>query len=246
MRLVEAHRKKRNSSTWALVRCCGTLRFINSRQRPTWQRFTLGHELGHWLIPYHTVERQKFVCSSRDFAVSGDGNLSPAQRMEWEANRFSAHLLLPTRLVTRALQRIKYLDLTHLLALANDFGTSKEFTAIRYTELTDDPCCFVMSRDRVIRQVYRTASFPRLRVWRGDPLSPRSHTIRAAGDVGSVSDLDEVDSAEWLETQYGRRAPSVFEQVHVQDGGYRLTFLTADRDEDDEPTPAPQWRSGRR
>jgi Zn-dependent peptidase ImmA (M78 family) len=50
--------------------------------------------------------------------------------MEWEANRFSAHLLLPTKLVTRAFQQVRGFDLTHLLALARDFDTSKEFTAL--------------------------------------------------------------------------------------------------------------------
>jgi hypothetical protein len=149
-------------------------------------------------------------------STSQEGVLSPAQRMEWEANRFSAHLLLPTQLVSRSLQRIRHFDLTHLLALANDFGTSKEFTAIRYADFADDPCCFVMSHDGVVRRVYRMPSFPRLRVWRGDPVPPRSNTIRASGEVGSVSGLDEVDSAEWVETQY------------------------------DEPTPGPQLRRGGR
>jgi hypothetical protein len=209
---------------------------INSRQRATRQRFSLGHELGHWLTPTYTVERQKFVCSSRDFAVSGRGTLSPAQKMEWEANRFSAHLLLPTRLVSRALRKIRGFDLTNLLTLASDFDTSKEFTALRYTDLADDPCCFVTSHDGVIRHVYPTDGFPRLRVWRGDRVPSRSKTMRTKSEQGWVSDLDEVDSAEWLETQYGRKAPSVFEQVHIQDGGYRLTFLTADWDDDDEST----------
>jgi Zn-dependent peptidase ImmA (M78 family) len=218
---------------------------VNSRQRPTRRRFSLGHELGHWLIPTHTVERQKFVCSSRDFAVSGRGTLSPAQRMEWEANRFSAHLLLPTKLVSRALQRIRGFDLTHLLSLADDFATSKEFTALRYTDLSEEPCCFVTSRDGVIRRVYPTERFPSLRVWRGDQVPSRSQTIRTQADPGWVSDLDEVDSAEWLETQYGRKTPSVFEQVHIQEGGYRLTFLTIEWDEDEEPLPKPQWHSRR-
>ena len=215
---------------------------ISTQQRHTRQRFTLGHELGHWLIPTHTAERQKFSCGNRDFAVNGTGALTPAQKMEWEANRFSAHLLLPTQLVTRALRKVRGFDLTHLLKLAKDFDTSKEFTALRYTDFAEDPCCFISSRNGVIRTIYLGGKFPRLRVWRGDSVPSRSHTIRVKADHGAVTSLDEVDSAEWLETQYGRRSPNVFEQVHVQEDGYRLTFLTVDWDDDDEAMPTPQWR----
>src|SRR5262249_44781603 len=110
----------------------------------------------------------------------------------------------------------------------------------------DEPCCFVTSCEGIIRQIYLTDTFPRLRVWRRDPVPSRSHTALAKADPGWVSDLDEVESAEWLETQYGRRSPSVFEQVHIQEGGFRLTFLCIDWDVDEVPEPGPQWKRGRR
>jgi hypothetical protein len=66
MRLVEAHRQEKAQQLDVGAR--SMLRDSQVHQLPPaadLAGFTLGHELGHWLIPYHTVERQKFVCSSR-------------------------------------------------------------------------------------------------------------------------------------------------------------------------------------
>jgi hypothetical protein len=61
------------------------------------KRFTIGHELGHFLLPWHTPRSGVgFLCSSRDMAVfrakpGGDRYIE----MEAQANRFSAGILMP-------------------------------------------------------------------------------------------------------------------------------------------------------
>jgi Zn-dependent peptidase ImmA (M78 family) len=61
------------------------------------QRFTIGHELGHFLLPWHKLRNEEgFRCSKQAMAVFrvqpvGDRYME----MEAQANRFSAGLLMP-------------------------------------------------------------------------------------------------------------------------------------------------------
>lgn len=60
--------------------------FLRDNQPPRRKRFTLGHELGHVLIPWHI---ESLACHIKRYSWSADGN-------ESEANRFASHLLAPT------------------------------------------------------------------------------------------------------------------------------------------------------
>ena len=55
---------------------------------PRRRRFTLGHELGHFLIPSHTPTY--FNCSEEDIELSGSNGSNSG--MEVEANQFAANL----------------------------------------------------------------------------------------------------------------------------------------------------------
>jgi Zn-dependent peptidase ImmA (M78 family) len=110
---------------------------FNISARKSRRRFTIGHELGHFLIPWHRALGNR-QCTKGDMRVRG-GN-SPDQRREAEANRFSAGMLMPKALFQRDLQRLGDADVAHVLDLRKRYGTSLEATANRYIELTDD-CC---------------------------------------------------------------------------------------------------------
>ena len=62
---------------------------LNTRLADADRSFTAAHELGHWVLHAGTT-----------FDASGRCN---HQRLEWEANRFAAELLLPEELVRRAI-----------------------------------------------------------------------------------------------------------------------------------------------
>ena len=65
---------------------------INSEARHERRRFTLGHELGHFMIPRHG---HKMQCSKSDLAMS------TSVAIEAEANLFAAELLMPKRLLSK-------------------------------------------------------------------------------------------------------------------------------------------------
>ncbi|MFA6312777.1 MAG: ImmA/IrrE family metallo-endopeptidase [Sterolibacterium sp.] len=70
---------------------------INSDNPPTRQKFTLAHEFGHVLIPWHVGT----ICSHIDSAPSED---SEYYSQEGEANRFASELLVPTGWVEQVFQ----------------------------------------------------------------------------------------------------------------------------------------------
>jgi hypothetical protein len=201
----------------------------NSRQR---RRFTIGHELGHFLLPWHTPRRDDgFLCSKKDMSMfqakPGGDRYS---EMEVQANRFSAGLLMPAAAFRADLRARREFEVINIVELAERYDTSKEATARRCVDLHDDAISIVISRHGKIVRLYRGQDFPRLNVWNGDALPATSVTQRTSLTAGQVSDWDQPASDLWLERKRG----TIYEQALGQKEGFRLTLLTYEPDDDDE------------
>ena len=68
-----------------------------ARRWPPRRRFTIGHELGHWVM--HRIGRQSLFCRRTTVDESG---AHTAPDIEEEASAFAAELLMPRRLFVRA------------------------------------------------------------------------------------------------------------------------------------------------
>ena len=74
-------------------------------QWPTRRRFTIAHELGHWVL--HKPGQQSLFCRratlmpDEDPEGKGEGERPPLPEIEKEANAFAAALLMPARLIER-------------------------------------------------------------------------------------------------------------------------------------------------
>jgi Zn-dependent peptidase ImmA (M78 family) len=86
--------------------------YINSLRPKVRQRFTLAHELGHVIIPWHignivshTDVRRDDEEANFEFQVSRDDNFEYRQ-IEGEANRFTAELLIPTEWLVKLLEEV--------------------------------------------------------------------------------------------------------------------------------------------
>jgi len=193
----------------------------NDRRR---RRFTIGHELGHFLLPWHTPRTgQGFRCSKQDMAVfhtkpGGDRYM----QMEAEANRFSAGFLMPAVAFRADLRARRHFEVSHIAELADRYDVSKEATARRCADLHDDAIAIVVSRHGKILRVYPGKDFPRLTVWNGQPLPSTSITHKSSLAPGQCSDWGEMPADQWLERARG----SVCEQALGQNDGFRLTLLT--------------------
>jgi Zn-dependent peptidase ImmA (M78 family) len=76
-------------------------------------RFTVAHELGHWICHAHGVESAPTYCRSQDISRDTDRDL------EREANVFGAELLMPEAAVREA-----WAALRDAAAFATQFGVS--------------------------------------------------------------------------------------------------------------------------
>lgn len=95
---------------------------VNRTQHPVRRRFTVAHELGHFLLG-HGME------SLQDDIV--DGHFAKSDSREREANMFASALLMPSEWVIDAVKK-EGLDLEKLAPM---FGVSKQALTIRLLDL---------------------------------------------------------------------------------------------------------------
>ena len=201
---------------------------VNRASPPKRRRFTVGHELCHFLTPWHKPPSgDQFRCSDGDMRLTFVRKEDPAARMEVEANRFAARLLMPKPHFRQDLRLRKGADIDHILALARRYETSKEATARRYVDVQDEPCAIVVSQNGQILRFYKKGEdFPYFDVEPGNPVPRGSLTARTDLKQGVVSDSEERDGSIWFSEKRGRRTPKLYEQVLPQNDGYRLTLLS--------------------
>jgi Zn-dependent peptidase ImmA (M78 family) len=201
----------------------------NDASRFERRRFTIAHEIGHFLIPWHDASAQ---CAIADMGVLRSRDARKSK--EAEANRFAAALRTPTALFSRDVRRLGAPETEHVVALATKYRVSKEMAARRYTELCDHVCAVIFSHRDVVRYFAKSQSYPFLDVVKGNPLPPGSLSARARSEAGHLSEWTETSAAIWFATSR-RIAGRVLYELEQRDG-YRLTMLTIDDlPDEDEP-----------
>lgn len=110
----------------------------NSNQSPVRQRFTIAHELGHFIL-HNSNDPQEVFVDHNTYPLFRDENSSTgASIIEQQANAFAAALLMPERLVTQEIKNL-HLDLTdesaELTELARKFNVSLMAMSIRLVNL---------------------------------------------------------------------------------------------------------------
>jgi Zn-dependent peptidase ImmA (M78 family) len=212
-------------------RSSGTI-LVNEANGDRRRRFTIGHELGHFLLPWHTPRSgQGFMCSAKDMAVfrakpGGDRYIE----MEAQANQFSAGILMPAAPFRADLRARRHFEASHIVELSDRYDVSKEAMARRCVDLHDDAIAVVFSRAGVVMRAYRGKDFPRLGFAANDPLPAGSIAKRATLAAGQSSAWGEGPAHHWLENIRG----TVAEQSIGQQNGYRMTLLTFEADSDDQ------------
>jgi Zn-dependent peptidase ImmA (M78 family) len=208
------------------------------------RRFTIAHELGHFLMPSHKGNQQ---CTAADLRETRRDTIH--QRQEAEANRFAAGLLMPKPWFVKDMDRLGDADVMHVQTLAKQYCTSLEATSNRYTELTEDCCAFVFAKDNVIRYVRSTNKFPRLIVKKGDQFPAGCASLRAPlQPLRTATTWTELDGSVWLQNEWGKKSPAILEQSMRQSDGFQVTLLfvqsqETENDEDDAEV-AKSWDVG--
>lgn len=89
-------------------------------------------------------------------------------------------------------------------------------------------------KDGKVLRIYKHVKFPKLAV-QADNDVPRSSVYwRTTTPKVELSKLTQVAAGQWLESDWGKPLPDLFEQVLYQQMGYALVLLWPELKEDDE------------
>lgn len=144
---------------------------VNSDSPRVRQRFSGGHELGHWM---RDRRKTAFVCAESIFQSEWRVNNAEAK-----ANEFAAELLMPTK-VFGAHARSRDMTFATVRDLANRFGASTTAAAIRLVAVGSYPAVLIFSRDGRRRWFVRGPDVPGS-IWPREEPTPYS----VAGDLFS-------------------------------------------------------------
>lgn len=191
---------------------------------PFRRRFTIAHELGHFLIPTHMPDGSgRFLCSRDDMrrftAKQNDNRI----RMEAEANRFASLILMPPNHLVPRLGR--HPSLSQMCKIADQFEVSKEAMARAYVQYHDKVLAVVFVKDGKVRYSTKGLKFPYLNVTTGNAVPHGSAARRRPGVVGTQSEFLECIPEIWVDLDRAAGKPAMYEQVFWQRNGFAMVLL---------------------
>ncbi|MEP2785057.1 MAG: ImmA/IrrE family metallo-endopeptidase [Pseudoruegeria sp.] len=125
---------------------------INDDRHETRKRYTIAHEIGHYVHPFHRGNSEEgFYCKAKDLAIEQAKPNDKRARMEQQANEFAAELLMPARAIADFMRQKGGADISHILELARRHEVSREAAARRYIPRVDEAAAVVFSRNGVMR-----------------------------------------------------------------------------------------------
>lgn len=195
---------------------------LNVNSSPQRRRFTLGHELLHFLNPTHVeTSADGFLCSRSDMAVFKGANTGHL-RQEAEANTFAIELLAPRSKLSAFLRGAP--DLEKVIECARRLDISREAAARRYVDLHAAELAVLFCKDGKLIYFDCSREFPKLAV------RPGQKCDLPPGEEGHPTRMNEADSDDWIETANHQ----IFEQTIWQANGHSITLLKAIAISDDD------------
>ena len=211
------------------LKAAGTILLAAGRM-PGRERYSLAHELGHFLLPSHRpTAEHAFHCSLSDFHLLNERDRNQRLRVEAEANRFAAQVLMPPAQVRKQIGQSDA-SLEAIVAMSREFEVSKEAMARAWVSANRNPAAVVVLSDGIVQRCYRGEDFPWIAIPKGAPVSEESAAaIKLAS--GTYSETEEVDPEAWLSERDAKRTLELTEQVLAQRDGYALVLLQIEFDD---------------
>lgn len=208
---------------------------VNRAAQSGRRRFTVGHELAHFLIPTHKpVKEGEFMCSREDMRRWSAKENDAYARMEVEANKFSALMLMPPPKLRPVIERLGDPSLAHVVEIARHFDVSKDSAARAYAEYHDESIAIAVIKDGVVQRVYKDVKFPKIGSVYGQTVPRDSLFHLPAARRRQLSDVLENNAGLWLESDWGKPLPTLYEQVMFQQEGFALIMLWTESRDDEE------------
>jgi IrrE N-terminal-like domain len=166
----------------------GTIAINRNIRESGRKRFTIAHELGHYLMP--NQQHQSDVCGKRD--ISHWGAHLPST--ELDANRFAAEILMPSNVMASLLKAEPTFDIVR--TIATEFGVTLTAAGYRLVELSSFRIAIVWSSER--RSIWYKASPEFERPIQLGPLSEETYAFDAFNKAALPAGLEPVPATAWL------------------------------------------------
>jgi hypothetical protein len=206
-------------------RDCGAI-LVNRKSAPRRRRFTVAHELGHYLNPYH-VDSQggQLSCGLNDMRFAAVSTADRHRRHEAEANRFAIEILAPRMRCRTFLSSDP--DIAQILAIAQEFNISREAAARRYVELHDDAVAVVFTKGERVVYCVRSNVCPALSAHKDEQV----FLPREPASARALTDMAYIDASFWVPRLKGE----LMIQTLFQEKGHALSLLRPIVDAEEEP-----------
>jgi Zn-dependent peptidase ImmA (M78 family) len=194
---------------------------INNRiHEPGRKRFAVAHELGHFELHH---DSQLEICSDEDMYA---WNRNKSQ--EIEANEFASCLLMPEVIFAHYMRR-EAPNMDRVSELSGEFGTTLTATALRYAQLSPEPCAVAVSKDCVLRWYKKSDSFGfHLKV--GEKLSPDTYAFNFFEGSELPIKPRSVPATAWIAGDIDPDAEIIEHSVALKSYGVVLSLLWIDKE----------------
>lgn len=194
-------------------------------------RFTIAHELGHFLMEWHlSSDAGGFRCRAQDMHETGE--VRQDQRQEIQANRFAIEILAPPNLMNPILSSDP--NLRDAQRLRDRLDVSLEACLRRMIEIREEPLGAIWSTHGLVRYSVRGSNFPWITLKKGDRLPGTSDAHRTTKNATrGFTEITETSSVAWTD----QPDLEIYEQTRVGNNGHAVTLLWAeipDKDTDDD------------
>lgn len=213
-----------------------TIAYATHIKSTGFQRFSIGHELGHLHLDGHA---EALLLADQITHESSAGYRSNDQ-YELEADEFSANLLMPRKLFQIAMRDVGD-GLAGIFKLADLCETSRLATAIRYVKLTKEAMAIVVSEEQTLRYAFisdEMKEFPDLTWLQRNSHLPDVPTATFNQNRRNVIDNEQAEYETPMVDWFGGNHSAILREEIIGLGNYgrTLTVLTSDvlADEADE------------
>lgn len=189
---------------------------IDNRKLPERQRFSLGHELGHW----HHHRGKCLICRSDEIGGWGGKAIDP----ERVADGYASDLLMPWYLFKSALRTTKRPTLSFLRELKATFGVSLTAAAFRIIDSDHFPMMLIIHGEKRRRMFRASRSVPS-RWFPKDELDQDSQAFDMLyGKAQERSQPIKIGADAWFDRHDADRY-DIFEQSFALPGNEVATLL---------------------
>lgn len=190
---------------------------VDQRQNRRRQRFSVGHELGHW--KYH--RSRDLICRSEDI---GNPRLAKSSS-EYVANEYAANLLMPWYLILPVIRGYSKLNVELIDEVSELFDVSRSATAIRVIHSNEFPAILVCHNQNGRRWFKRSRCVPD-RWFPQNNLDSDSYAFDLVFGAVSEKDSPSIMPADAWFDKYEARKYEIQEQSFRTGNREVLTLLT--------------------